>query len=248
MNGTKTLKLGVLLLTSGWLANVARAEPVTAPLTTPQDSAPANGDAVTALESPEVVAAQYMNAMRKRNWTRSAQLMHPDALKQLKQLFRPFMSTAQGREVGALLFKVRTATDYEKLTGAQLFVRLMEALMNMSPEVAAALGTAEYEIVGHVAEAPDLAHIVYRMKTKTRGISVTKAAVMSLKKSGNTWRGVLTGEIEGLAAAFAQPAAPPRPGPSRSVPTRQSPQKKTPVPQTPARRTSNARPNVKAGK
>jgi hypothetical protein len=92
-----------------------------------------------------------------------------------------------------------------------------------------------------------MAHVVYRMKTKTRGISAIKAAVMSLKKLGDTWRGGLTGDIEGLAAAFAQQAAPPRTVPPR-IPPRQTPQTKIPVPQSSAKPNTRARPSLKAGK
>ncbi|HEX8234362.1 MAG TPA: hypothetical protein VF600_00235 [Abditibacteriaceae bacterium] len=220
MNGTtvlqrKVLQLNVLLLAAiaglGWSLRAARAESATTLPESSQSRVHAQPATVPAavIESPETVAAQYMDAMRTRNWTRSAQLMHPDSLKQLKQLFRPIMASAQGRDVGSLFFKVRTVAEYEKISGAHLFIRLMEGLVTMTPEVGAAMRSSQYEIVGHVAEAPDQAHVVYRVNTKTRGISITKTAVMSLKKSGNTWRGLLTGDIEGLAAALAQPVAPP---------------------------------------
>jgi len=181
-----------------------------------------------------------MEAMRRGDWKTCAELMHPDALAQLKRLFRPLVAGDQGRTVGTLFFNVRTPAEYERLTEPQAFERLMRGLIQMMPDMRAMMGASSFNIVGHVPEAPDVAHVVYRMKMSTQGIEMTKTTVMSLRRSGTSWRGLLTGDIEGLAAAFARmgassPAAKPSGKPPAKPSTKAVPGKTSPK-QTPGKR------------
>jgi hypothetical protein len=169
-----------------------------------------------------------MDAMKRGDWKSCAALMHPDALKQLKQLFRPIAFSSPQIELGTMFFNVRTAAEYDRLSGAQAYERLMGAITKMNPEVGSAIATSQYEIIGHVPEGSDTAHVVYRMKATTQGISVTKLTVMPLKKSGATWGGLLTGDIEGMAAALSRMA---KPQPTSKAPVKKAPAKPTAKPQ-----------------
>ena len=62
--------------------------------------------------------------------------------------------------------------------------------------------------VGHVAEGND-AHVVFRLKVAADdGVTITKVQAMSLRRLGPTWRVLLSGEFEGLAAALARRTGP----------------------------------------
>lgn len=165
-------------------------------------------------ETPESVVERYTKTMQRRDWKASAALMHPDALLKLKRMFRPivFAVTAPGLDVGKTFFGVRTGAEFDRLSGTQAYERLMSAVTKMNPELSSVLATSKSQIIGHVLEGTDTAHVVYRMTARTQGISVTKVAVMSLKRVGNTWGGLLTGDIEGMAAAL-----------SRAIPLRTAP-------------------------
>ena len=165
-------------------------------------------EATPAQATPESVASRYMEAMRRGDWAASARLMHPDALRQLKQMFRPIVLAEPTHQVGITFFNVRTPAEYDRLPSEQAFERLMRGLIQMRPELRSAVATSQFEIIGHVTEAPDVAHVVYRMKVTTQGIGVTKTAVMSLRRSGASWRGLLSGDIEGLAAALSRAGIP----------------------------------------
>jgi hypothetical protein len=173
--------------------------------------------------TPESVVARYVEATKRRDWKASAALMHPDALKQLKQMFRPIVASKSEMGLGKMFFSVQTLTEYDRLSGQQAFERLMTAVTRQNPDVSSALATSKATIIGHVLEGPDTAHVVYRMTAKVQGISVTKLAVMPLKRSGNSWAGLLTGDIEGMAAALARATATqstPKTAPKKPAPKR----------------------------
>jgi hypothetical protein len=160
--------------------------------------------AQTSEVSPETVAERYTAATRAGNWLGAAQLMHPEALSQLKQVFAPLVEVAP-QEVGVSFFNVRSKKEYDQLSNVTVFERLMRNFSKQSPETAIALSASDTKIIGHVKEKPDLAHIVYRINTKVGDVSVSKTAVMTLKKDGESWRTLLTGNIEGLAAVLSRP-------------------------------------------
>jgi 2-C-methyl-D-erythritol 4-phosphate cytidylyltransferase len=55
-------------------------------------------------------------------------------------------------------------------------------------------------LVGHVLEGNDVAHVVFRMRVAADGVTITKVQAMSLRRLGPTWRVLLSGDFEGLAA------------------------------------------------
>ena len=225
-----SLALAIVLGLVSSLANAVSAqqpETQTAP-TQPTEAASDKGmraEGVPEEETPESVASRYMEAMRRGDWATCARLMHPEALRQLKQMFRPIVLAEPTRQVGITFFNVRTAAEYERLSAEQALERLMRGVTQMTPELRSAMATSQFELIGHVREAPDLAHVVYRMKVTTQGIGMTKTTVMSLRKSGANWRGLLSGDIEGLAAALSRTATPRPPSTPSAKPT---PQKSRP--------------------
>lgn len=159
--------------------------------------------AQTNADTPQAVAARYSAAMRASDWATVAQLSHPEALKQLKEMFGPLVA-AEPAKFGAVFFNVRSKEEYDQLSGITVLERLMRSLSKQVPEFAAAVEASEMKIVGHVKEEPDLAHVVYRMNTKVGDLSVSKTAVMTLKREGESWRALLSGSLEGLAAVLTR--------------------------------------------
>ena len=190
-------------LTTVWILGLAIC---TLPVAAQAQTSNVPPTVVAATETPESVVERYTAAMQRGDWKASAALMHPDALQKLKRMFRPivFAVTAPGLDVGKTFFGLRTPAEFDRLSDAQAYERLMATVTKMNPEVSSALATSKSQILGHVLEAPDTAHVVYRMTVKTQGISVTKVAVMPVKKVGTTWGGLLTGDIEGMAAALSR--------------------------------------------
>jgi hypothetical protein len=187
----------------------------------------------TAAATPEAATTGYMAAVSRGDWIGAAKRMHPEALQKLKQMIQPIFSVP-GSEAGTkAIFGISKPVDYDRMTGEQVFERLMRFMLRQSPELASAMRGAQNTVIGHVTEGTELAHVVYRMTVSVNEISVTQTGVVSLKKSGEEWRVLLTGEMEGLAAALAQAAKRARTSPK--------PASKNPAAKPPVRKKSTGR-------
>jgi hypothetical protein len=169
-----------------------------------QSSAPTASSSATPSsgDTPEAVGRQYAQAMRAGDWSKAAGLMHPEALRKLRALMAPIAEADSSGEVARTLFQVQSARELATLSDAELFTRLFAFLMTRSPELKESLGGADMTMIGHVAEGPDVVHVVYRFRMPVRGITVEKIETMSMRRNGESWRVLLTGDIEGLAAAL----------------------------------------------
>lgn len=156
--------------------------------------------------TPEAVAARYLSAMQAGDWTGMAAVMHPDALQQLRELMDPlFTSTVPEAEAFRQQFLgVRTAAEAAALSDTTVFTNFVRGLNARNPPAAQALSEARIEQIGHVTEGTDVAHVVYRATLDVEGMSVTNVSVMTLKRSGDGWGVLLTGDYSSLATALRQ--------------------------------------------
>jgi hypothetical protein len=153
--------------------------------------------------TPEAFALQYFNAVRKSDWAGASALMHPDALAQMKSLFRPVVAGDRQMQVATTLFGVKDVMEFDKATGAQLFARLMQNTLQASPEVKPLLANSSAEMLGHVNEdKAALVHVVYRLTVSMEGATLAKVETLPVKRLGTQWRAMLSSDVEGLAAAL----------------------------------------------
>jgi hypothetical protein len=149
-----------------------------------------------------------MTALRDDRMEDFAKDMHPTALKQLKIMLISVLDVAaeEGHEKDVLrLFKdVRTVEQARKLDDAKFFIAFMSGVLSLKPEMKEVLANAKAEMLGHVMEGGDTAHVVIRMSVSLSGATITKMDVISLKKTDSGWRMMLSGEIDGLAQVLKQ--------------------------------------------
>ncbi|HEY9428938.1 MAG TPA: hypothetical protein VIR34_17390 [Gemmatimonadaceae bacterium] len=149
-------------------------------------------------DTPEAVAKQLIAALGAGDFAANAALMHPSAL----ATFRRFVVGLSASDTsGATLeqvFGVTSSAALDTLSDTQLYARFFGKMVAAQPEMGAAIRSATYAIVGHVDEAPDLAHVVYRMTMTVDGIPVRKVDVLTLRRYGSTWRALLTTDLENL--------------------------------------------------
>src|SRR5688572_3442003 len=81
-------------------------------------------------ESPQKVADQMMAAVRTGDWPRASSLMHPAALKQLRDLLQPILAFA-GPEADGIrqqLFGFASMAEAKAASDSTVFVQLMNAV------------------------------------------------------------------------------------------------------------------------
>ena len=156
------------------------------------------------VSTPEAVAAQAMRAMNAQGHAEFASYMHPDALKSFRKMMSEVLDSAAASkaesEILGLFHEAKSVAALNELTDQQFFTSFLQGVTGRIPNLKDALGGAEFEILGHVKEGADVAHVVTRIKISMAGASVKKMSVISLRRDGKTWKMLLTGELEGLAA------------------------------------------------
>jgi hypothetical protein len=159
-------------------------------------------------ETPEAVTRQYGAAMRANDWVGTAELMHPEALAKFRRMFLPLVNADSTGRLCQRLFAASSAAELAALPDAELFARFFRTLVSDGPELSSMFAGADLVPVGHVLEGVDVAHVVFRMKVAADGVMLTKMQAVSLRRVGSTWRVLLSGDFEGLAAALARRTGP----------------------------------------
>jgi hypothetical protein len=174
--------------------------------------------------APEAVAKAYVDATVAADWAKAASLMHPDSLAELRKLIEPIFANEKvfaGEKAAVaaeMFFGVKSRAEFDQLSDAQAFEKLLGGLMGRiggaMPGLDNLLSKASFDIIGQVAEAPDLVHLLYRSKAPlddiqikdapalTKNVTITSLEVMTLKRYENTWRLTLSSELEGMAQMF----------------------------------------------
>lgn len=155
--------------------------------------------------SPEMVVQSYMAAMKEGRYKDMAGVMHPEALEKFAGMMRPLLEAGlQDEGEGGEMFRAfkgLTPEALKKLTPADLFSGLLDGLGQVVPDMREAMRSATVKPIGSVPEG-DLVHVVCRSSFSMQEISMSSVQVISLKKSEEAWRVLLTAEMEGLAQAF----------------------------------------------
>jgi len=166
--------------------------------------------AVFAQETPESAAKAYFAAMQASDWAKLAGLMHPDALASIKRMFTTAIKADQTGDAAKTIFKLKSAEEYSQLSDAAVFERLMDFITSVEPDMKTVLSSSTNAILGKVDESPDLAHVVFRSRSKVEGDEVNEVDLLSFKKQGSTWRALLTSDLEAILSQLADEVAPPQ--------------------------------------
>ncbi len=177
--------------------------------------APGHGQDKTEDGAPEAVAHRALVALQENRVDDFAAAMHPEALKGFHKIFVDLLSVAKDDEEAGELLPLFEGVDsvdaLRALDDRAFFVSFYKGLSRLRPEINDILAKSELKTLGHVMEGDDTAHVVYRMSIQFEGISITKMQVLSLRRTPEGWAMLLSGDIEGIANAFRQRFAKPRP-------------------------------------
>ena len=92
-------------------------------------------------------------------------------------------------------------TGYGSLTPAEVFDRALGATFDDMPGLMHAVFDRDDDVLGHVLEAPDSAHVVYRTMARISG-AVPEVKVMQMGRTEGGWRVLWSDELEVLEAAL----------------------------------------------
>ncbi len=153
-------------------------------------------------DSPEAVVQEIMAATRANDWARVTQLMHPAALRQMRTLLDPILTT-EGASLDTarqMLFGFPTRAAAAAATDSAVMAGLLRFGMSQQRGAADALRTATYEPLGTVREGADTVHVLGRVFMTVRGSQVSQIEVTSLARSGQSWRALLKGDWTQMAS------------------------------------------------
>ncbi len=154
--------------------------------------------------TPEAFANRFMATLTAGDFAANAALMHPVALASVRRI----VLTVTARDSSAPALKqfagVTSRHAIEQMSDVKLYEQFVSNMLGAQQGVLAALKSATIAVVGHVDEAPDLTHVIYRITMKLGEIQVTKLDVLTLRKDGAAWRAMLTGDAENFIAAMSQ--------------------------------------------
>lgn len=177
-----------LLRTMVWLPVTAAA------VVTPAPAQSADDEAIT-------VAGSYVDAMRASDFDGMAALMHPVSLAELREIFSPVLASEAGPGIISAI-GLPPPDQLASMSDSEFFAAFMRAIVAGDSTMADALRQAQADLLGSVPEGDDTVHVVYRMRMKIEGVEVSEMEVLSLGRWENTWRGLLAGDLAGLAAMF----------------------------------------------
>lgn len=165
-----------------------------------------------AADSPEAAALRQMEAMRARDFTAMAALMHPDALREIRDFLVPILEHDEGAEFREMLLGTDDVAVLDTLSHAALFAQFLQFVMASDSSIGASLGAAQMTPIGHLMEG-DTVHVVSRLTVTLEGVAMTQMDVLSLRHYQGQWRSLLSGDLSGLVAMIRQALLGPPPDP-----------------------------------
>src|SRR5262245_58218298 len=127
-----------------------------------------------AQDTPESAAKAYFAAMRASDWAKGGSLMHRYGLASKKPTFAAAINADRTGDAAKTIFKLKSGAEYSQLSEATVFERLMDFITSVEPDMKTALASSTNTILGRVDESPDLAHVVFRSRTKLEGEEVNE--------------------------------------------------------------------------
>lgn len=154
---------------------------------------------VAAQATPEAAATQFGEAVRNNDWAAAARIMHPSALKQLRQLFEPLIAAPNMGDLGVQLFGVHSTAELATTPDTILFATFLRSVMAQQAGLGEALRTATIEPLGHVAQG-DTMLVVSRLTLSVQGVSISQFEVMPFVTDQGRWWGLLKADFTNMAA------------------------------------------------
>lgn len=162
---------------------------------------PAFAQTAPATDTPEAAAAALYAAMQRSDWKGAAALFDPAALKEFRDTMAPLLELgADSPQAGALamMFGGLEPAKLKAASDAEFFAAFFGGIV-----ASAGVKLDRQQVLGSVAEG-DTRHVVTRNTASGMGMQITQMEVVSVRKTADGWRVLLSGEMKGMAEALSQ--------------------------------------------
>lgn len=193
---------GLLVATPSLLAVPVRAVAQNPPPRRPPPPAPTQPPTLATLTAtPDSAAALFLRSVRAIRWSAAAQFMHDDTLGRFFDTTRMLAAADTSGETSRYLVGT-DSVSLRTLEPSDSFARSIGATIDGMPGLMHALYDRDDEVLGHVPDGGDEAHVVYRTTARISG-AVPEVKVMQLRRAGDGgWRVAWSDELEVLDAAL----------------------------------------------
>lgn len=161
---------------------------------------------VQAQSTPEEAATAVAAANRAMDWGASVRLMHPSALRELRELFRPIVASHMGGAMATQLFGIPDLAAFDAMPDSALLSSMSTRMLASVPEAAEAARTAVTRVMGHVMAGPDTALVVMHQSVTMSGMQLSAHEVWPFLREDGRWWALLKGDTRGMAAGLRQMA------------------------------------------
>lgn len=155
----------------------------------------------TAQNRPEDVALAYADAVRMRGLDAIPEYIHPDELARFKTMLLPVLvDSPMGEGLRTVAFGAEATPES---VGALSDADFMRGFMAFTGQQMKQLGVkfGNMAVVGAVNE-DEVVHLVTRNTAGAAGVQMTSMEVVSLKPYQQSWKLLLSGQLEGMAQAL----------------------------------------------
>jgi hypothetical protein len=163
----------------------------------------ADGTSEARFAEAEAVFQQYVEATRMLDWGKAAGHLHPEALATFHRMMGLVVDSDPNGEAGREMFGLSPGQSFKDLAPAEAFRRMMTALTDQIPMMKDLMSSSRVALLGSLAEG-DLVHVVHRMTMSFEGAPMSKVTILSLKRDGDTWKALLTADMEEMLTKMAQ--------------------------------------------
>lgn len=193
MRGNRFAALGTLLLLA----------PFAAPRLAAQEAPVPPSARALDVSTPEAATVSLVDRIRTADYEGMADLMHPDALAELRELFMPVLQAEEMADFRSEVFGTPSVEHAAALSGSEIYRTIISFALGADPATASAMQSVEADVIGHIMEG-DTAHVVYRMNMNVEGFEMSQTAVASYRQHEGRWLGLLTADLRGMVAGLRQ--------------------------------------------
>jgi hypothetical protein len=150
---------------------------------------------------PDSVAAEFQASLLGVGWRAAASRLHPEALEEFHYLMTLMVEMDTTGGPIDKLYPQGGLPEFYARSHEEVFLRVMEVLTLDAEGLVHALVVRDVEILGHVSEGAELAHVVYRSTARLSGAD-PELRILTMKRSGDRWRVRGSQEVDVLVEAF----------------------------------------------